>query len=338
MYRLYGLRPSFYTRKVAAMLTAMRLPHEDLLKSADIAAEIEAAVDGYRKFPVVETPEGDWLKDSTDIGLALDAAHPDRSILPDDPAMRAAALMLDDWIDEWLIRPVLHWRVTDEDNRRWTARHAVAGMNGEPDPGEDSGPAYDHPGVGYAMTFFAGAGAVNRVGADYENEVLDLLTRAADALSAHFEMRPFLLGTRISLPDFALYGMLEAGLLWEPAARAYVEPRWPALRAFKRRVEGVEAGEGVFDTADTAPPTLAALVRIAGDDFADFLAANARALAANETGATWAGKHMRTRGFTEKCRQATGRTITALTDSQKESLRTLGADRLMAAYLGDGSE
>ena len=194
MYQLYGQRPSFYTRKVAAMLQAMRLPHEDLLKTADRAPEIEAAVNGYRKFPVLRTPEDEWLKDSTDIGLWLNDNHPDAAILPADPVMRVLALMLDDWIDEWLLRPTLYWRVTEPQTRRWVARHAVAGLDGDMDPGEDPGPAYDHPGLSMAEQFFAGAGRVNRVGTEHEAEILGILTRAADAFTAHFEERRFFLG------------------------------------------------------------------------------------------------------------------------------------------------
>ncbi|MBZ6377992.1 hypothetical protein B5C34_02085 [Pacificimonas flava] len=334
-YQLYGLRPSFYTRKVAAMLAAMRLPHEDLLKTAEIAPEVEAAVGGYRKFPVLRTPEDDWVTDSTDIGLYLGRQHPDAAILPADPAMRAAALILDDWADEWLLRPTLHWRVTDAENRRWVARHAVAGMNGDDDPGEDPGEAHDHPGVGYASQFFAGAGAVNRVGEDYAQEVLGILHGAADALAAHFETRPFLLGTRVSLPDFAMFGFLEAGLLWEPAARAYVEPRWPALAAFAERVRLAVAGDGDFDNADSAPETLRAF--FAGmDDFAAFLGANAAAVAAGEKEARWSSdgepRVMRARGFTEKCRKATGAVIADLGAENRAALAALAGTPLIDAY------
>lgn len=314
-YEVYGLRPSFYTRKAAAMLKAMRLPHDDRLKTMADAPRIEAACGGYTKFPVLKTPAGDWITDSTRIGLALDAAHPDASIVPEDPVLRSAALMLDDWIDEWLLRPTIFWRVTDDDNRRWVSRQAVASMMGAWEAGPDI--AADHPGAVMAGRFFMRAGEINRATAAHEAEVMAILTRAADALSAHFEAQPFLLGGRVSLADFALHGMLEAGLLWEPAARAYVLPRWPALEAFRLRVAAAEAGKGIYVMADTLAGVFAET-----EDFGDFLEANAAALAAGETTARWDGIEMRARGFTEKCRKATGASIQPVP----------GAARLVAAY------
>lgn len=333
MYGLYGLRPSFYTRKVDAMLRTMDLPYEFRLKTAADAPRIETAAGGYTRFPVLETPEGEWLTDSTSIGLWLDERHPEAAILPNDPVMRAAALMLDDWIDEWLIRPTIYWRVSDEENRRWVARHAVAGMNGESDPGEDFGPHTDHPGVAMAGDFFRRAGEINRSGGEHEEEVMTLLGRAAGAISAHFDKRPFLLGARVSLPDFALYGMLDAGLLWEPAARRYVEPRWPALADYHERIGKTKAGEGDYDTADSAPETLGDIFAVAGSDFADFLTANAAALASGERDACWGNVAMRARGFTEKCRGATAKALSALDGEERDSLMRLGGmERLTAAY------
>lgn len=336
-YQLYGLRPSFYTRKVAGMLQAMDLPHEDLLKTADIAAEVEAAVDGYRKFPVLRTPVGDWVKDSTEIGLYLNDAHPEAAILPADPVMRVLALMLDDWIDEWLLRPTLYWRVTDRENRRWVARQAVASMNGEWDAGEDYGPETDHPGVSMAMQFFAGAGEVNRVGEEHRDEILGILTRAADAMTAHFQVRPFFLGERPSLPDFALYGMLEAGLLWEPAARSVVERSWPSLVDFRDRMKSARAGQGAYDSARSVPPSLGRILEVAGSDYGDFLMANAAALASGKQEACWGDVSMRARGFTEKCRQQTSTAIGDLNEEELAELQQVpGTDRLLAAYWAGG--
>ena len=180
--------------------------------------------------------------------------------------------------------------------------------------------ADDHPGAIAAGQFFIRAGDVNRVSTAHDAEVMAILARAADALSAHFNAQPFLLGSRISLPDFALYGMLEAGLLWEPAARDYVLPRWPALEAFRLRVAGARAGEGEYIITDTLARVLAET-----EDFAGFLEANAAALAAGGKTARWDNIEMRARGFTEKCRKATGAAIQGVDAAP-------GAARLVAAY------
>ena len=317
-YEVYGLRPSFYTRKVAAMLKAMRLPHEDRLKTMAEAPRVEAAAGGYTKFPVLKTPDGDWITDSTRIGLALDAAHPAVAIVPADPTLRAACLMLDDWVDEWLLRAAIHWRVTDAANRSWVSRQAVASMMGAWQADDSIGD--DHPGAAMAGQFFLRAGDVNRVGDAFADEVLALLARAADVLSRHFATTPFLIGERVSLADFALYGMLEAGLLWEPAARAFVLPRWPALEAFRLRVDAAEAGAGDWFLAPTLTDIFAAT-----DDFGGFLAANAAAIAAGDMQAQWDGKEMRERGFTEKCRKATAAALDKAGDIP-------GAANLVAAY------
>ena len=129
------------------------------------------------------------------------------------------------------------------------------------------------------------------------------------------------------------YGMLEAGLLWEPAAKAVVEKSWPALVAFRERMESATAGEGSYDAPSDLPPTLGRILEVAGSDYGDFLMANAAALAAGDREACWGDISMRARGFTEKCRQQTGAAIGELTEDQLAELqRVPGTDRLLAAY------
>lgn len=315
MHVLYGSEPSFYTRKAWIGLRLLGLEVDDRPKSLAVKAEVEAAVNGYHRFPVVQCPDGRWLIDSTDLLVTLSEEHDSRSLLPGDPALDALNRVLDDWIDEWMIRPVILHRVAHPETRAWVAHRGGRALLGlrpqDPTPADHEerlarmGPKLEG--------FFANVGQVHAVGEATWPAVEALLHDTCAAFDAALAASPFLLGSRPSLADAALWGMLDAGLLWEPAVRERIAPRYPHLAAFHARLATAagRGAEGGWDPAPVAAERLAPLLDGDALGFAPFLNANSAALA-GEPPPTIDGHEVPPRPFTEKNRRRLGHLLGSL--------------------------
>lgn len=316
MHVLYGSEPSFYTRKAWIGLRLLGLEVDDRPKSLAVKEEVEAAVGGYHRFPVLRCPDDRWLTDSTNMLVTLSGEHPDRSLLPGDPALDALNRVLEDWIDEWMSRPVILHRVADPETRAWVAHRggrALLGLR----PGDET-PADEAIRLARMApkleAFFAGVGDVHAVGEGTWPAVEELLHAACAAFDAALSAAAFLLGGRPSLADAALWGMLDAGLLWEPRVAAIVAPRYPHLAAFHRRMRAeADAGgiDGPWDDASVAASRLAPLLGGDALGFARFLTANAAALNGGPAPEI-DGVAVPPRGFTEKSRRRIGAWLAAL--------------------------
>jgi glutathione S-transferase len=318
MQILYGSEPSFYTRKAWASMRLLGLEVDDRLKSFAVKAEVEAAVDGYHRFPVVQTDAGDWLTDSTRIGLELSRRHPARSLVPDDPALAAVMRVTEDWFDEWMVRYVLAWRPLDPETRAWVARVGALnlfGLRAGAEPPAELADRLERTAAGVER-FFVSAGAANGVSLETVGSVRAGLDSILAALEVALSRSPFLLGGRPSLADAALWGHLDAGLLWEPAARAHVGPRAPALRAFHARLAALadSGGEplGTWEPLEAVAERLAPLLGGQAQGFVPFLVANARALADGSGTVLLDGAPAPARGFTDQSRRAVADVIRAL--------------------------
>ena len=111
-YTLYGLRRSYFTRKLEAALTWYGADFEALSKSADVQVDVEAR-SGTRQVPVLKTPENWMLADTTPVMTALDARFPRRRMFPEGKD-GVFVHVLEEWFDEWLPRTALHYRWSDE--------------------------------------------------------------------------------------------------------------------------------------------------------------------------------------------------------------------------------
>lgn len=342
MHILYGSEPSFYTRKAWAALRLLGLEVDDRLKSFAVKDAVEAAVGGYHRFPVVQAAEGDWLVDSTTIVLELSRRHPSQSLMPDDPALAVLVRLAEEWFDEWMVRFALAWRPVDPDTRAWVARVGACNLfglrQGEEVPADLEG-KISRTAAGVER-FFVSAGAANGVAPENAQQVRAGLDRILAALEACLADGPFLAGSRPSLADVAMWGHLDAGLLWEPAARAHVAPRAPRLVAFHARLAGLAGAGGqplgCWDGLAAVAARLRPLLGADAQGFAPFLRANAEALADGSRTLVLDGVAAPARRFTDMSRRAVAADIRALVAADRARFDTAcGTWPLVAAVLAD---
>ena len=229
-YVVHGVRPSFFTRKVTGYLDYKRLPWWLSPDAGSIPAAREAGWPGG--IPVVATPEGEMIWDSTAMIIHLDRVHPEPGVTPPG-TFGFLDFLVDDFVDEWLYRPAIgtrwlwpentvtgRWEIAREASYSTAVPAAIAAkLDGPPPP--PSGDAIQ------AFVEAAMNGAMVTAGVNAEN--IDAWMGSSvgpfqRALAAHLtETSPYLFGERPSLGDFALFGANMAHFTNDPACRRWIE-------------------------------------------------------------------------------------------------------------------
>lgn len=253
-YTLYGAQLSLYTGKIRSYLRYKQIPFSEVFSSLSVYKKIIIPNTGVRFIPVVKTPTGEYLQDTSAIMDTLETTFPARSVRPESPKQQLVSAILEMWGDEWLLIPAMHYR-WNHDNFPFI--YEEFGKIALPQM-----PAFMRRFVGKKL----GAkfrGFVPMLGINdksipaiedwYENHVLPLL-------DAHFAKHDYLLGTRPCVGDFGLMGPLYAHLYRDPAPGKLMKAKAPNVAKWVERMnqEGPEVGNWLND--DQIPDTLMALL------------------------------------------------------------------------------
>jgi glutathione S-transferase len=125
--RIFGMELSPFSTKVRSYFRYKHIPHQWIVRDAVSTAEY-AKYAKVQIVPLVVTPEGEAVQDSTPIIERFEAAHPEPSIFPPDPAARFAAILLEEFGDEWGNKWMFHLRWAREVDQISTSRRLAYGM------------------------------------------------------------------------------------------------------------------------------------------------------------------------------------------------------------------
>ena len=195
---VYGSKISYFTGKLEAYLRfkGFEYEHQPTMLHAD---RLRVAA-GTVQMPIVEFPDGRFASDSTPIIAYLEAKRPEPSVYPADPALRFVALFIEDYADEWLWRPAMHYRWSYAHDREFASSFlADEQMPDAPVPREARRELIQQRQRG---GFVTGDGVTDatwdHVEAGY-HAVLEHVGRIVGD-------RPFLLGEMPTIADFGLMG------------------------------------------------------------------------------------------------------------------------------------
>ena len=256
-YVVHGMSQSYFTRKMTGYLEYKRIPYR-LRRFYGASAEASAA--GFPGgIPMLQTPEGETMWDSTAMIHHLELRFPEHSVFPEDPVQRFLDLLIEDVADEWIYRVAVGSRWLFAEN------HAVGGF----ELARDFTAQTPIPcALAYAATGAHVRSTLAPLGVTPENVELwiaDVLRPWLRALGAHLESQPYLFGARPSLGDFALFGGNAAHFANDPLCRRWLDEDAPALaRHTHRLLEPEDAPFGEWSGAADVPATLVALLREIG--------------------------------------------------------------------------
>ena len=267
-HRIFGSELSPYSVKIRAWFRYKGIAHDWLTRTPENRAEYEAHA-RLPLVPLVITPEGEGIQDSTPIMERFEAAFPEPATQPGDPMLAFLSALLEEYGDEWGNKHMFHYRWRDEADQVSAAERIARSML--PDAGEDA-VAERARAVRERMV-----PRVSFVGSSPETAPIieASFARQLELLEAHLEDRRYLFGARPAFADFGI-----AAQIWEawtdPTGSTLVPPR---TRDWCRRMQDPE-NEGPFETWNALAPTLESLLaEEVGARFLPWSDANARAIA-----------------------------------------------------------
>ena len=254
-YIHYGWPASPYAAKTRAALRTSGLPWTEAQPHGLTFAWLQAHI-GRKVIPVLRCPDGRFVQDSSRIIDALQSAS-GVGLTPATGFARVVALWLEVFADEWMIYAAMYfrWLYAGGDYDFMVRDFGRSSLPGLPPPLQDKAGLA----VAEAMNqYLPVMGVSETTGPAIEAASL----RVLDAMQAHLDTTPFLLGASPCIADFAMYGPIAAHIGRDPWSAPVIDSR-PALRRWVDclgRGERSSAAPLVTDP-DTVPASLATLLR-----------------------------------------------------------------------------
>jgi glutathione S-transferase len=251
VYRIFGAEMSPYSVKVRSYFRYKAIPHQWILRNAENQAEYEK----HAKLPIVPlvvTPQGAGIQDSTPIIDKMEMLFPQPSIHPEGVAGFISEL-IEEFGDEWGNKWMFHYRWTREVDQICSAGRIARMRAPRANEAEHDTLTMKVRTRMAERLWFVGSSmqTASQIETGF-HEMLNLLDR-------HLASRPYLFGGRPAYGDFGLWGQLYE--LWtDPTAGALIEGGAPHVLDWIHRMLWPRA-EGAFETWSALEPTLMPILK-----------------------------------------------------------------------------
>jgi glutathione S-transferase len=251
-YRIFGSELSPYSVKVRSFFRFKGIEHEWIPRSPAVQAEFQK----YAKLPLVPlvvTPEGEGVQDSTPILERFEASHCEPSVVPADPALAFVSALLEEYGDEWGNKWMFHYRWRYQPDVWSTSERIARQMMGEQGT---LAVAQARAAVAERMM-----GRLGFVGSNDTTQPLieSSFRKALGLIELHLATRPYLLGARPAMADFGLWAQLYEAAT-DPTPGAIMRASAPTVMAWVQRMLAPKV-EGEFETLSALAPTLMPLLK-----------------------------------------------------------------------------
>ena len=276
--KLVGGFGSPYSRKMRAVMRFRRIPFIWIMRGS--AEDVDIPSVPVALIPVIVFPgegAGEAMIDSTFQIRRLEKLFPSRSIIPPDPALAFLDALLEDYADEWLTKPMFHYRwkyAADIDK----ASHVLA---------LDRDPCMSRERLAKASRFFADR-QIERLRVVGSNDVTTPVIEASyrrllGLLDSHLVAgNRFLMGARPGASDFGFFGQLSQLAHFDPTPAAIAAAETPRVVSWVSQLDdlsSLDVEDARWLTREAAVAAIRPFLIEIGRVYAPFLLANARALA-----------------------------------------------------------
>ncbi len=268
--KLYGLRISYYTGKMEGYLRYKEIPHEFVVLNRGLIRRLYEKT-GAGQMPAVELPDGRFMTDTTPMIRWFETRFPDPPVVPDNPVLGFVSHLLEDYAEEWLWRPAMHYRWSYEADRLHLARKIVDELM--PDVPLPAALKRAFIRRRQHVEYVKRDGVDARTWPHVESIYLNTLAR----LEAVFASRPYLLGERPTLGDFGFFASMFRHFSQDPTASALMRLRAPGVFAWQARLWNARASSIRGGELAELPADLYPILDDAGSGYLPYLNDNARA-------------------------------------------------------------
>ena len=266
---VYGSKVSYFTGKLEAYLRYKEIPYRFAPMTSEYFNKIVPEKTGAQQMPAVEFADGRWATDSTPLITWLEGEHTEFPVIPTDPTQAYICQLIEDYADEWLWRPAMHYRwsyfsggqllgivlvdelFADLKAPAWLKRWQIRRRQ---------------------KTHFVDKDGVN---AQTRSHVEQGYLRILDILQAVFAERPFLFGDRPTVADFGLFGPMFRHFSQDPTPAEIMRLRAPAVFEWVGRMWNARASACHGELVAGIPQDLQPLLREIGETHLPNLVANA---------------------------------------------------------------
>jgi len=269
---LFGSHISYYTGKLEAYLRYKEIPYRWLGAGLRLRRQVKQST-GAAQLPALQLPlpDGRWMTDTTPIIEWLEERIPEPAVIPHDPLLGFVSRLVEDYAEEWLWRPAMHFRWSYPADRVLLSRRIVAEMTGEIPL-----PAF----VKRALIRRRQRHAyVQRDGVCREtwDHVEGIYLKMLAHLEAVFAKRSFLLGARPTLADFGYFASIFRHFSQDPTPAEIMRRRAPAVFAWQARLWNARASTTRGEILSGVPEDLDPIFSEIGSAYLPYLCANASA-------------------------------------------------------------
>ncbi len=228
--KLYGSNVSYFTGKLETYFRVKSVPYTFHSMQAPRDFKLVEKNLGVGQMPAIQLGDGRWMTDSTKIIQWFEHEFTQNPVIPQDPLQAFICLLIEDYADEWLWRPAMHYRWHYPEGAYHLSRHLVDELMGA-----IPFPAFAKRAVlrrrqrrGYTR-----GDGINR---DNVAGVENIYLRILQQLQAIFEQRPFMLGERPSLADIGLSGPFFRHFALDPIPQEIMRQQAPAVYEWVARL------------------------------------------------------------------------------------------------------
>jgi len=276
-YLIYGAELSPYSVKVRSYFRYKEIPHKWIIRNATTQKDFDKLAK-IQVVPLVLTPEGEVLQDSTPVIQKLEKAFTQKSITPKEPDIAFLSRLIEEYADEWAVKQMFHyrWRYPDDQN------YASQRFGELFVPGWANKIPLLHAILKKVFASIFKKRMKSRLWVIGSNKITEgvieeSFSNLINLLNKHLETRKYLFGQRPALADFALWGQVYNA--WtDVTAKQIIEAGFPNVKRWiDRMLEPKKEGDFEQWTSleDTLTPILASEI---AQTFLPWVAANNQAI------------------------------------------------------------
>ncbi len=275
---LYGSSISYFTGKLENYFRIKGIPYRltPLYQGENAKVIMERL--GSTQNPALELADDRWMSDSTPIIQWFETEFPSPAVIPADPLQRFFSLLLEDYADEWLWRPAMHYR--------WHYNRGARFGNTLLADETTSGPGRYLPVWAKRLVITKrqrdGYTTGDGIRSDQVPGVEAIYHRTLAQLEAILSKRPFLLGDKPSLADIGFSGPMFRHFALDPVPADIMRQTAPAVYEWVARLWNTRLEDCAGDLVAGIPADWGPILDEIGNAYLPYLCANNDAVAANQ--------------------------------------------------------